>query len=599
LPLGGALTLTPGQLRAIAWEDGSYLLSATAGSGKTRVLVERFVRSVVDRHVAPDRILAITFTDKAAHELRTRIRRRLAELGRRDAARAADATSISTIHAFCSRVLRQGALAAGLDPRFDVLDDAGAGRLRSRAFDLALAEFFDAFSDPAVDLAGSLGMRRLQEGVQVVHDVLRSRGTREPRLPVARSGRDVALARERLATTRAAAAAELGRIARPGRAVETALARLERCAELLDAGFPADLAAVAVGRGAAALTTPACEAYSGALDELVGALADAQAVVVVPLIDGLLDIYGRTFAQLKRAAGAVDFDDLELEALALLRDDDALRRAWAERFDLLMIDEFQDTNPRQAQLLGLLERDNLFMVGDVRQSIYGFRGAQPRIFEDRRETLGGAATGTLDESFRTRPRIAAAVNVAFAGRLGGAYVPLKAARDSVEDEPDVELLVTDTSGWTDAPGATTAWRRAEAETLARRVVELVASGAAQPAETVVLLRAATDMAAYERALAEGGLATLAVGGGYWRSLEVVDLVGYLRALANPLDTEALYELLGSPLVGLSPDALVLVGLAADRTGQDPWRALEHAELGPSGPGSTLSDAPPGISPSTT
>ena len=142
---GGVTTATvPGpafsaeQDAAIDRRDGPLLLAANAGSGKTSVLVERFVRMVADDGLAPGRILAITFTEKAAGELRDRIRARLLERGLRDAARDAEGAWISTVHGFCARVLRAHAVAAGLDPGFGVLDEPAARALRREAFDVAL-----------------------------------------------------------------------------------------------------------------------------------------------------------------------------------------------------------------------------------------------------------------------------------------------------------------------------------------------------------------------------------------------------------------------------------------------------------------------------
>src|SRR6202011_5120001 len=117
--------------------------------------------------------------------------------------------------------------------------------------------------------------------------------------------------------------------------------------------------------------------------------------------DELLAAYGARYGALKRERSALDFDDLELEARDLLASDDALRAQWAERFELIMVDEFQDTNPRQLELIGLLARDNLFTVGDEFQSIYGFRHADVGIFRARRAAMGerGAAT-SLTANFR-------------------------------------------------------------------------------------------------------------------------------------------------------------------------------------------------------
>ena len=120
----GGRPFTDEQSAAIRAREGSLLLEANAGSGKTSVLVERFVRSVLDDRVRPSRILAITFTERAAGELRARVRDRFVELNCRDEARETENAWVSTIHGFCARVLRAHAIAAGLDPRFEVLDEA-------------------------------------------------------------------------------------------------------------------------------------------------------------------------------------------------------------------------------------------------------------------------------------------------------------------------------------------------------------------------------------------------------------------------------------------------------------------------------------------
>ena len=129
---------TDEQLAAIERRHGDLLLDAGAGSGKTSVLVERFARTVIEDGVDVSAILVITFTEKAAAELRDRIRLRLRELGALDAARATEGAFISTIHGFCARVLRAGALAAGLDPEFEVLDELRSRRLSAVAFERAL-----------------------------------------------------------------------------------------------------------------------------------------------------------------------------------------------------------------------------------------------------------------------------------------------------------------------------------------------------------------------------------------------------------------------------------------------------------------------------
>ena len=180
----GARQWTTEQLEAIERRDGDLLLDAGAGSGKTSVLVERFVRSVLEDGLDVGAILTITFTEKAAAEMRDRIRRRLRELGADEAARATEGAFISTIHGFCARVLRAHALAAGLDPAFVVLDAQDAERLADGAFEDALEELargeFGTHA-AAIDLIAAYTAGGLRAAIQSVHGELRSRGERRPR----------------------------------------------------------------------------------------------------------------------------------------------------------------------------------------------------------------------------------------------------------------------------------------------------------------------------------------------------------------------------------------------------------------------------------
>src|SRR3954453_17838683 len=234
---GGAMRLTAEQREAIERRDGSLFLHAGAGSGKTRVLVERFVRAAVDDDVPVDRILAITFTEKAAAELKGRLRRRFLDLGERERAREAEAAWVSPIHGFCPRLLRANALAAGIDPEYRVLDEADAARLSIDAFDRALEEFvLRASSGGAerLDLVASYTPDKLQRMVTTVYSRLRSRGQRVPALePIDEP--TVGDERAALERTAAAALAQLAQVDSPGARVLSAIGNLESFSKLLDA----------------------------------------------------------------------------------------------------------------------------------------------------------------------------------------------------------------------------------------------------------------------------------------------------------------------------------------------------------------------------
>ena len=229
------LALTSEQLEAIGRRDSSLFLHAGAGSGKTRVLVERFVRAVLEDQVPVDHVLAITFTEKAAAELKARIRRRFIDLGERERAREAEGAWVSTIHRFCSRILRAHALAAGIDPEYRVLDEPAAGRVAVAAFDLALEEFLARGGEAQrLELVAAYTPDKLERMVLAVHSRLRSAGQRAPELPEIpppRAGSE----RERLAAALEAAQRGLGPKAGSGSMVDRAIEALEGCRTALAA----------------------------------------------------------------------------------------------------------------------------------------------------------------------------------------------------------------------------------------------------------------------------------------------------------------------------------------------------------------------------
>jgi ATP-dependent helicase/nuclease subunit A len=568
---------TEEQLRAIERREGDLLLDAGAGSGKTSVLVERFVRAVLEDGVDVSAILTITFTEKAAAELRDRIRVRLGQLGAVEAARQTESAFISTIHGFCARVLRAHALAAGLDPSFVVLDRSESEPLGSAAFEDALQELADG-AEGAVDLVAGYGAGPLRGAILGAYAQLRSGGAIAPELPPCPAS-SVEVCAGELGLAATSLARELGAISTPSPRVIDALARVQRCLDLVGIVdlWPVELERVKLPRNGAALSTDACVAYSEALARFRAQCATRAAAPVRELLDRLLVAYTTHYARRKRAASGLDFEDLELITRQLLKTDEELREHYATRFERIMVDELQDTNRVQLELIESIARGNLFTVGDGQQSIYGFRHADVELFERRGERLAAVgARETLQTNFRSRPAILGALNLAFADELGERFKPLRAGRpDAPDTPPRVELVIVDKGADWALEGLASPWRLAEGRALADRVAELVADGAA-PGEIVVLMRATTDMRAYERALERRGLPTYVIGGrGYWSHPQVVDLVSYLRALANPRDEESLYGVLSSPLVGVSLDALVVLGAGARASGRDPWWVLRE------------------------
>ena len=588
---------TEEQLRAIERRDSSILVSAGAGTGKTSVLVERFVRAVLHDGVGVDEILAITFTDKAAAQLKSRVRARFAELNRPVEARAAESAWISTIHGFCARLLRAHALTAGIDPEFRVLDGVESERLALDAFDRALGDFLGGGEDPErLRLIAAYTPDRLADMVRTAYTHQRSRGHAEPELPEIDPPRP---AGEREALTQAAAGALAEIDSAEGAAVSTAREKLERSTALLERLPAADVAegpelkGLLISANANALKGDRCEEYRAAHAAYLGLCVRHREYLDHVLLRDLIRRYGSHYAARKRDRSGLDFDDLQLLARDLL-DDDGLREQYTGRFTHLMVDEFQDTSPLQNALLSKLGRDNVFRVGDERQSIYRFRHAD--VDEFRRYKEAAVAAGRderITVNFRSRGEVLDAVNLVFDSIWGASYEPLREApgarAEPARAEPCVELLVTDREKkrwdrWLEgeelpfgpAMRAVTPWRAAEARILARRVDELTDGGRPyRYRDVVVLLRATTHLAVYERALEERGIPTFVLGGrGYWSQQQVGDLRAYLAALANPRDELALHSVLASPLGGLSLDSLVILRAAARRAGWGVWRSLE-------------------------
>jgi ATP-dependent helicase/nuclease subunit A len=536
--------VNPEQRAAVA-ARGEVFVSAGAGTGKTSVLVERFVQAVCEEGLDVDSVLVITYTRKAAGELRARIRAALHARGRHDLARRLDGAWISTIHGFCSRLLRAHPFAVGIDPRFHELDDEHGAVIRGEAFERALASFCATHDAERLRLLATYGAQGLRRMLTGVYETLRSAG-RDLTLEL---GAQSSIA-DRLADLHEAAR-DLASVATTDKQLAATAAALaltttnpERLLDLTSLRASGDRAA----------------RYEAARKRLEQAAFDDLAVRDKELLQELLDLFAAEYRAAKQRESALDFEDLQLVARDLLRDDEKVREAEQLRFRAIMVDEFQDTNRLQCDLIDLLrggelERD-VFFVGDEFQSIYGFRHADVAVFRERR--AAAAQRLPLTQNYRSRPEVLAAVNYLFEQEFGDGYQPLAASGefpDPVFGHP-VELLVSDKRAYAERDEH---WRDGEAQAIARRVGELVDNGIATPGEIVLLFAAGTDAERYEAALRANGLPTYrATGRGYFGQQQVVDLLSYLRLLHNRYDDEALVTVLASPFVGVSNDGLVLI-----------------------------------------
>ncbi|MCD4726295.1 MAG: UvrD-helicase domain-containing protein, partial [Pirellulales bacterium] len=310
---------------------------------------------------------------------------------------------------------------------------------------------------------------------------------------------------------------------------------------------------------------------------------------------GLAADVAEQYERRKRELAVLDFNDLLIHARRLLvgSEQGGLRKRLAAQIRLLLVDEFQDTDPLQVELVKALcdnehLRGKLFLVGDYKQSIYRFRGADPRVFGRLREEFSAAGRLPLSLNFRSQPAVLDFVNALFAEELGPEYEPLRAARPQVGPAPAVEFLWAGdhkaaTDGRAEDPARPTVaalWddmgprerlRRREAEWIARRIRAMLDSGekivwdneasepsvrAVRPGDVALLFRAMTNAEYYEDALQRYGIDYYLVGGrAFYAQQEIYDLLNLLRTLDGRCDEVSLAGALRSPLFSLHDETL--------------------------------------------
>jgi len=311
---------------------GEVFVSAGAGTGKTRVLVERFVRAVCDEGLDVQSVLVITYTRKAAAELRARIRSELGGRERFELAQQLDGAWVSTIHGFCARLLRAHPFAVGIDPRFRELDEEQGAVLRGEAFERALEQFLATRAPDRLRLLATTGSGKLRRNLIAVYERLRSAGKPLVLEPLAEPDLDGAL--EALREAAQCLLDDVGATENQQAAASGALDLPAEPERLVD------LRQLRAGGARAA-------SYEEARKELEQAAFATVASRERELLQALLGLFAAEYAAGKERESALDFEDLQLLARDLLANDERVRESEQLRFRAIMVDEFQDTNALQ------------------------------------------------------------------------------------------------------------------------------------------------------------------------------------------------------------------------------------------------------------
>jgi ATP-dependent helicase/nuclease subunit A len=594
--------------QAIVDELGTNLLvEAAAGTGKTTSLVDRMLALVRQGRVPVERLCAVTFTVKAAAQLKEKFQLRLekalreetdVELGRRFAAalNGLDRCFVGTIHAFCARLLRERPVEAGVDPEFEELDETQDLLLREEAWERYKQMLF-VESRPILPELAKYGIP-----IDLLHEAYECLAG-NPDVALAVSGRlsEPRFEREKKkvlgflddvrADLEAPAADPKGKpddlrkkLASALRLV--ALFDLERTIEVVHLFERLDTRAKLV---ASRWRDPARARklendFQVLRDDVIAPALVRWREFLYPIVVDAVKPAVDEFRRLRRERGALDFNDLLLCARDLLRDHPEARRDFQKRFTPILVDEFQDTDPIQAEVLLYLtgrdvhEKDwqrlepvpgSLFVVGDPKQSIYRFRRADIETYERVRDRIvaSGGKVIRLTTNFRSCPEVCEWVNEVFdaafpadSTREQAARAPLHAERSSAGGISGAYRLETPAGGRKHDDVA-----RADAERIASWIrsaldsrIEIARAGsrAAEPGDFLMLFRYKKRMNIYARELEARGIPhEIAGGGAFSESEDLHELLPLLESVVDPDDAVSLVASLRGPFFGVDDDAL--------------------------------------------
>jgi len=651
-------TPTESQQRAVT-ARGNVLVMAGAGTGKTKTLVDRCLHCIENDGAQIDELLIVTFTEAAAAELRVRLRKILEEKAADNPSESRwpeqlarfDLAHIGTLHGFCSKLISEHFYELGLDPQLSILDEGEARQLANETLDEQFKAHYEGKTDfsPAVqdliNVHGDGSDENIRKLVLRLHNYSQARPDAAGWLSAQRQKFSVSEPTEWQSWLMTAIQnwrnewLPVLEILKPENVKAAELATIlsglkenfsrESAAEILEQIADADLTASYPARQAGKLRVALGKIFEEAkfLSSLAAVKNGKNPLVedwswVRGQMDALLHLaseFSESYSTRKRADGVLDFHDLEQYALKLLWDFSAnepkpVAEQWRAKLKFVFVDEYQDINAAQDKIITALSREgkstNRFLVGDVKQSIYRFRLADPKIFRDYASSWHGKAGETiaLSDNFRSRESLLNFTNPIFRlvmrAEIGGVtydqnaelkfgspkaregfsaksdsapraalFIRFKNGRNKGDEAEDDELAGLDDT-------------QLEARLVAQRLKDLVTSKHQifdddkkefRPFEwrdAAILLRSPRGRSEiFAKEFERAGIPLAVLRGGFYDSAEILDLLSLLELLDNPLQDVPCIAVLRSPFVGLSLDELVEIRLAAN--GKHFWTALNR------------------------
>jgi ATP-dependent helicase/nuclease subunit A len=570
------IKLTQTQSLAVTARGKNILISAGAGTGKTRVLVERFLNYVQQGDALVTEILALTFTEKAANEMKSRILERFEKLGMQTARRDLEVAYISTIHAFAARVLREHPIEAGVDPEFRVMEGDESVFVREQILD----QQFEKLCQPEsliFEFVQTYGEAKVREGILKVYDHARG------------DGMTLKTFFECSSENRVAAESDFSDPVFDG----------------LEDGLEDEWRKFMTFKKWGWQEIEAFKEWFGKFSRKRDKknqttwkdFREAAKKWVAMKIDHLGERWREPFQLMafhfeeaydaqKREQGLLDFDDLQILTIRLFESQNPAHKniveSYRKRFRQIMVDEFQDTNALQLKLVELLAGDkNLFYVGDFKQSIYGFRGADPDLFLEKQKEYSEKEDHlriSLTDNFRTQGETLEKINRLFKDLWQEDDVdfePLTYIESAKKEGASFEIMPLEQKEDENVAQL----RMREADQIAERMIQFRKEGI-DFGGMAILFQAMTDVALYENALKRRGIPYYALSSrGFYHQPEIRDILSYLLFIDNPLADIPLAAALRSPLFQIDDNGLVwLAQKAKDLKEKNNKKGLYHAVL---------------------
>lgn len=590
---------TPGQEKTIKTLDKPLFVAAGAGSGKTFTLTQRIVWALKEGSGADgkpylnslDQALIITFTNAAATEIKERVREALEKEGLHGAALQVDDAWISTIHGMCSRILKIHALDLGLDPEFEIINDMTRNQLVNISIEEVLRELSqdESYAEFLSTYAGNRDV--LKSRIETLISYAQSSPVGMDAISFVGDSSDLEVLRRELEDLDAALEALKGAIAatKPDEAEQLQSVQSDLSSKLqqhlvlsltdFDQAFWEALGkAVKAVRSSKEIKIVKDEAVyrlkiCSALFGLIQDTSEGQC-----LKDVTEQVY-KLFKQKKLAVGGLDNDDLLHLTAKVFEEHPEIAAVYTDKFKLVMVDEFQDTDQQQVQMIKSLsgkDAQYLTTVGDAQQSIYRFRGADVDVFFRRQAEVSEDLQPRLVDNFRSHNEILRFVaKVCSADGMIPNFMDLSAGREEpatpfIAHSPRVYFEVTkfEKSG-NSKPGDDVTRSQLVAYQLADRINTLMQDEKIQAKDVAILMKSVKKAQPYIEALRTFGIESVVSGASTFGEQPEVQLIGsLLQALANMYDSyEGLFPVLSSEIFSLDASDLLLLGTNFGENGQ--------------------------------